>query len=1023
EGILELSGSLNVKVNTTGAAINESIKVGADTIDIVFANGDDVMGFFGSVSLQIVNFVKISGDFGFEKHVSGTTTKMLIGASNVTIFLGVGYGTPGALGLQVTGAYLGLVLLQTGSTDPTYALNAGGNAALVGLDGLGFEGSMSVQINETGQAVHETIQTGGDWVNVDFDTAEKIKIFSGSITISVVNVFVLTGTVNATIRQNGMVLVDIPEASLGITVDGEEIFAIHAAIRFAISPTDGFRLLDMRITGFSIMGVGGEPTPDYTKPATDMFLAGLDYVTLPAGSPPSASLAYPFADGEIDIRTLNSRKYIDVTYTDYSSTGIKASTILDKDGEFTFSGDGVGDAIISYVEQMDASTFRYHLADKDSGNEIDLFKAGSVTVSFTAGTWADNSGQIGSGKVENFKVIDGGGTATGNIKIGLLEIRGPSISIEDFRFGEFTKVDGSTVTGLIIFVGLNAEYAAINFGGGVKIEFEDLLGAFEIGIELPFTDWGFGGTGRFMIDIGKLTGTIPEILVVEGESLTFQYDPNYDPEANGGKSQEYVRINSLSVEIIPIKLKGGLEPFTRSDGTVIPGLVVREDGISLGSAYLQYTGTLSIASFLSITGIKVGISDVEIVYGEEFVFNGEVFIAADSAYLFPGQTFEVSITDGTSDSDDEAIRAALTFTDGVPDGFRFLADQVKFKFGDVLSIHGSGIYIDTTATGEQWVASFDSIGATVKAGPLNVTGEMRYFAFTAEGKFVNRPGFGVFIEIGSLTGDSVGWPSWMPIRITSIGIQWRDINNDPFDFVLTLSASISGLFDLPVELTGAVDGIQIDFDLLRQGKFPIIGIQGISVGIKVDLFGGKVSGSLLGGIVKLDKDYNEISATDFTTEVYDRILYMGVAGEFSMAGMEFGIRFAFSELGPLGVVLSAKTPTGVMLVPQIGLVINDFVGGVEFFRSLPSVSEPSDLKSIPLMSDSVVPDSGTWLKDVKKQVINQAKQIAENPNMGGFLAAFTSPMTIYASGKVKAVEPNNLKPPNILRKLVSIRLR
>ena len=40
-----------------------------------------------------------------------------------------------------------------------------------------------------------------------------------------------------------------------------------------------------------------------------------------------------------------------------------------------------------------------------------------------------------------------------------------------------------------------------------------------------------------------------------------------------------------------------------------------------------------------------------------------------------------------------------------------------------------------------------------------------------------------------------------------------------------------------------------------------------------------------------------------------------------------------------------------------------------------------------------------WLGTVKDQVAKQAKQIHENPNQDGFLAAFTSPMTIYASGK------------------------
>ena len=137
---------------------------------------------------------------------------------------------------------------------------------------------------------------------------------------------------------------------------------------------------------------------------------------------------------------------------------------------------------------------------------------------------------------------------------------------------------------------------------------------------------------------------------------------------------------------------------------------------------------------------------------------------------------------------------------------------------------------------------------------------------------------------------------------------------------------------------------------------------------------------------------------DSTTPVYKRIFFMGVAGGFEMAGLKFGIRFALSELGPLGITLNAALPTGVMLVPQIGLVINDFVGGVEFFKSLPSLNNPSELRSIPLMSGPTV-DADVWLGTVKDQVAKQAKKIAENPNQAGFIAAFTSPMIIYASGQ------------------------
>jgi len=908
EGILELSGSLTVKVNKTGAAVNEHIRVGAGYVDVVFDNGDDVMGFYGSVSLKIVNFVSISGDFGFEKSVSGGTTKILVGATNINVFLGVGAGTPNAIGLQVSNANLGVVLYQTESGDSKYALSAEGTAALVGLPGLIIEGSLAVKINKTGRAVNEIVRTGGGEVPVVFTTSEEIQIFSGSITLKVLGVFELHGEVSATIRANGTVLVDIPVASLAITVDGKEIFAIVAAIRFAITKSDGFRLLDMRLTGIRFMGMGGTPTPDYAGQATAMFEAGLEEATLPPGSRPGASLAFPFADGEIDVSVLNKRKYIDVTYTDYSGQGLNYASIQDTDPEFTFSGAGVGDAVISSVEQLDGgNTFRYHLADSNTGNDVGLFKSGSVSVAYTLGTWADKSGQTNTAKSETFTVVDGGATSPGEgTKLGPITLKGPSFSIEDFQFTMVERAGGTMNPRLLIMVGLGMEKASIDFGGGTKAELTDLLGAFELAVDLDMNDLfkfpDISATGKFKIAVGGLLVEIPDVLEVTGEGILINYDPN------GAADQEIVRVNSLSIEIIPISLKGALEPFTRSDGTTIPGLSIRNNGFALGSASLQYTGAIEIASILKIQGIKAGVSDVNVTYGQDFVFNGEVFIAADGAWLFPGGAFEVSITDG-SDADTEAVRASLTFTGNKPDGFKFKADQISFKFAGVLEINGSGVYIDTTASGDpnKEVASFVSIGATLNAGPLQVTGEMRNFAFMGDGSFKTNPGFGVFIEIGSVSGGSVGWPDWLPIRITAIGLEWADINNHPDEFVLTLSASVTGLYGLPFNFSGSVDGIKIDLGALKRGEFPIIDIAAIAVSVDGDMFGGRISGSLLGGILKVDDQYNVIPSTDTFTPVHKRIFFMGIAGGFEMDGWKFGIRFALSELGPLGITLNVRS--------------------------------------------------------------------------------------------------------------------
>ncbi len=125
--------------------------------------------------------------------------------------------------------------------------------------------------------------------------------------------------------------------------------------------------------------------------------------------------------------------------------------------------------------------------------------------------------------------------------------------------------------------------------------------------------------------------------------------------------------------------------------------------------------------------------------------------------------------------------------------------------------------------------------------------------------------------------------------------------------MLTISAAVTGFYNLPVNVTGAIDGMKIDLGLLADGKFPIIDIAGFAVTVEGDMFGGTVTGGLIGGILKIDENMNMVGATD-NTPVADRVLYLGLVGGFEMPGIGgMTIRFAMSELGPLGVFLSAST--------------------------------------------------------------------------------------------------------------------
>ena len=66
------------------------------------------------------------------------------------------------------------------------------------------------------------------------------------------------------------------------------------------------------------------------------------------------------------------------------------------------------------------------------------------------------------------------------------------------------------------------------------------------------------------------------------------------------------------------------------------------------------------------------------------------------------------------------------------------------------------------------------------------------------------------LSVGSATGLAMGWPSWLPIQINQIGIQWNgNINTDPLNFTLTFGASVTGIKGIPgVTISGSVQGVR-----------------------------------------------------------------------------------------------------------------------------------------------------------------------------------------------------------------------
>ena len=1168
---LSLSGSLGVRVNTTGRTVDETVTVplpegGSKPVHIVFTNTSSQPVISGTACLELAGVVRLTGGFSFSRKVTGSETRIVAAAAGIEAFVGANAGTDDAIGVKATINSLGVVLVKEGTGTTSYALQGEGGVALVGLDGLDVTGNASLRINQTGRAIDETILVpnpsydpdipagAGNPLTIDasvvYTSASMVQAFEGSLVFEVVDVFRMTGTVSFRKMPTGTVIVDVPTASVSVTIDGEDIFSINGHATFTIGGAEGFQLKDLKVDGFSIMGIDAgvqppaagqsSPTADLVWPEPGSMVQQSDFIGSPfidvifndpngvglntasiidseqefeltdasggtilvngtpqsmgggtyryqilspvnitqgewtihflggswkdnnligglsetetfivrVGTGPTADLAGPKSGATVDLTLLNAQKYIDVIFTDYSGLGIDPDSITDVQPEFSIvtGGDAsISGAVIGNATHLYGNTYRYRLIDLNPNDAQGLFTEGIARIVFIANSWSDNSGASNAAETESFTVsasTSSAATATKGLSIGPISLQSPKVGITGLGFKDMK---------LIVTVGIGVGSASLNFGGGgsttqsstqqesgITTTMTGVLGTFDLAVDVLGFLQGSGSislTGAWSLSVSSFDLEIPNLLEASATGIKIGYDPAYEAQEGDVTGQELVRIDSASLIFPTFHIAGRIDTFTTDGGETIPGLVIWENGFQFGTVEIVFgyddpqsqsgapvnSGTsttgeqkISLLGILEFEDIRFGINNFKVVFGESFDFDGEIYVASGGAAFFPGKPISAVIKDrttgtsylGTSEAvDTEALRATVSFTDNVVDSFKFQADTFEFVLGSFLKVQGVDAQIDTGAGDDEDVVSFTSLGVTLRVATLNLSGEMRNFSFTGNGSFKTKAGFGVFFGAESVSGDSVGWPSWLPIQIQQIGIEWADINSHPEQFVLTLSASVTGIPGVKgIKFSGAIEGIKIDLQKLFNGEFPIVDLGALAVGLAGNLFGGDVSGTLLGGIIKIGADgsgYDNMpvpAEAPADTPVKDRILFIGVQGTITIAGYGFGIRFALSELGPLGVQIEAKVPIGP--IPYVMLFFKDFVGGVEFFTSLPDVTEPKDLRSSEFEISTSGIDAGDWLQQVKSQVVTQYLSIQQLGNSLGFFAAFTSPMTITGSAVV-----------------------
>ncbi len=976
---LTISGIVTIKINQTGRAVIDLIPTppGADPMPhMPFTTGAYTETVTGSVTLSAAGVFTVGGTFAFTLQPSGrvdvsipdahvdisvpingvmTDVFGLVGAAKFSFGGGLGFQLQNLTlnGVTILGHELQLGL-STGPTPPPTA---------------------ELLLPYAGQDIDvHTLNTNG-YIEVQYTDNSGAGLNVASITDSD-NEILLTGAAAAGVTLHGAGIQVDPVNNPGLfkyTFDGS----------FVTTDTDPYHQVGVEfLTGTFSDGHGTSNTSSNQQ----FFLFGDSDPVVP-----TAQLASPLNGTSIALNAFQARQYIDVTFAGSGTiSGVTSSTI-------TVTDNGVA-LTVGTPTQLSASTWRFALTG--------TVAAGTVVVNFAAGGWtltdADGAHPGESGK-SSFTITqsnaDAGSTST-PFTLGPLSVTGGSITLADTSFskGKLT---------LTVAIGLDS--ASLNFGGG-SATLTGIVGTFDIQIDLLQALQAinnpsqllsaFSVPGAFTLKVASLNITVPGALLVTATQIAVAYNPGQDQSY--GSAHPLVTVGTASITF----------PSFAGVGGNVSGLKVYSNGFSVDSAgiHVAPAGGINLLNILVFTDLEVDIDHfgLSIDNGSVNFHSGVggasgITVKSSGVQFLPGKTINGSITDGP-DADHWAVTASFQFDSSGFKAFVFNADQLTINLGSFLQLTATNFSINTGAGPTDTLVSFGSAGATISVAGLTISGSATSFSFLGDGSFHAGTNFGVTLSVGAADGGSFAWPSWLPIHIDSIGIQWPNINTDPTNFLLTLSASVTGIKGIDgLEFSGSIQGIQIDIGKLLAGQFPIVGIGSIGVEVKGNMFGGQIDAELIGGIVKLDASGNMIPDTDTTTPVVGRVFFAGLSGSFAMAGIGgFSIQLALSELGPLSVVLGVTLPTGITLDPDTGLTINNFVGGVQFFQTLPSLSDPMELRNLTLATPGTqTPDQ--WLAGVKLQVVNQYKQSLLHPGQNGWAAAFTSPMTIIGSATVYSI--------------------
>ena len=129
------------------------------------------------------------------------------------------------------------------------------------------------------------------------------------------------------------------------------------------------------------------------------------------------------------------------------------------------------------------------------------------------------------------------------------------------------------------------------------------------------------------------------------------------------------------------------------------------------------------------------------------------------------------------------------------------------------------------------------------------------------------------------------WPSWLPLKLRYIALEWDDVGAHPEDFNLTITASIT--VNIPgLTVAGYVENMVIDVGDLVAGKFPIKSFDAAALYVSGTMFGMTVSGGFVLGMIPVDATNHEVlDPTHHPLDVDHTLFYAGLSLSVNIAGI------------------------------------------------------------------------------------------------------------------------------------------